>query len=1171
MRLEQVAAGVRVQGLDTDGPAEVLAARWIGSDALDVIYRVGTATRSRMLLRGDEGSFDLASAAPRPFAFDGDGALLRLASEAMRIRLAYLFDPYLAVHASQIEALPHQITAVYGEMLPRQPLRFLLADDPGAGKTIMAGLLIKELAIRGDLDRCLIVAPGSLVEQWQDELSEKFDLAFDILSRDQIENSRSGNPFEEHDRLIMRLDMAARSDEIKAKLEASRSYDLIICDEAHRMSASVYGGETTYTKRYQLGQRLGGHTRNLLLMTATPHNGKEQEFQLFLGLLDSDRFQGRYREGVHKVDASDMMRRLTKEELHRFDGTPLFPERRAYTVPYELSDPEKELYEAVTHYVRTEMNRAEQTLADDKRRQNVGFALQILQRRLASSPAAIHESLKRRLARLEAWLAEERIGVDAACARLRRATVDAKLLDNADDYAEAPGDEIEAVENTVLDQATAAQTIAELDSEIRTLKGLEAQAARIRASGTDTKWLELESILDDPLVVEPASGGRRKLVIFTEPRDTLEYLAGKIRRRLGRDEAVVVIHGGVPRDRRRAFIAAFNDDPTVRVLVANDAAGEGVNLQRGAHLMVNYDLPWNPNRLEQRFGRIHRIGQTEVCHLWNLVAAGTREGEVYGRLLEKLEDARRALGGRVYDVLGDLLEATALRDLLMEAVRYGERPDVRARLFQVVDGAVDRRRIEALVRERKLTREGMDPATVAAIRADMERAEARRLQPRYVRAFFQEAFPRLGGDMRSREAGRFEITRTPALLREHDRLTGRHDPVLERYARVCFDKAHVPGDPRSALLAPGHPLLDAVVNVTLERHRDELKRGAILIDDGDNGEQARLLLYLDHAVRDGRKGRNDEALVISRRLQFVFLDARGNAIGGGAAPYLDFRAATKPERMALQSLLAEPWLAGDVEARALEFAVQHLIPRHVEEVRARRLPEIAKVQSEVEARLIQEINFWDARAEELALREAAGQSQRLNADNARRIAEDLAGRLNRRRAELDRERQIAALTPHVAGAALVVPAGLLARLSGAVSMHAPSGMLESDADVEKLAMEAVMVAERTAGREPRDVSSEKLGYDIESHDPRAGTLLFLEVKGRNVSGDVVAFTRNEMLTAYNAPETYRVALVLVDGGFAQAPLYIPRPHEVFGPEPGFAETARFIKTAELISRGRAVV
>ena len=659
-------------------------------------------------------------------------------------------------------------------------------------------------------------------------------------------------------------------------------------------------------------------------------------------------------------------------------------------------------------------------------------------------------------------------------------------------------------------------------------------------------------------------------MIFTEPRDTLEYLAGKIRRRLGRDEAVVCIHGGVPRDRRRAFIAAFNDDPAVRVLVANDAAGEGVNLQRGAHLMVNYDLPWNPNRLEQRFGRIHRIGQTEVCHLWNLVAAGTREGEVYGRLLEKLEEARRALGGRVYDVLGELLEATSLRDLLMEAVRYGERPDVRARLFQVVDGAVDRTRIEALVRERKLTREGMDPATVAAIRADMERAEARRLQPRYVRALFQEAFPRLGGDMRAREAGRFEITRTPSLLREHDRLTGRHDPVLERYARVCFDKAYVPGDPRAALLAPGHPLLDAVVNVTLERHRDELKRGAILIDDGDDGEQARLLLYLDHAVRDGRKGRNDEPLVISRRLQFVFLDARGNAIGGGAAPYLDFRPATEPERTALQALLAEPWLAGDVEAKALEFAAQRLIPRHVEEVRTRRLPEIAKVQSEVEARLIQEINFWDARAEELALREAAGQSQRLNADIARRIAEDLAGRLKRRRAELDRERQIAALTPHVAGAALVVPAGLLTRLSGAAPSRAPGAMMEGDADVEQLAMDAVMAAERTAGREPRDVSREKLGYDIESHDPRGGTLLFLEVKGRNVAGDVVAFTRNEMLTAYNAPETYRVALVLVDGGFAHAPLYVPRPHEVFGPEPGFAETARFIKTAELIARGRAV-
>jgi superfamily II DNA or RNA helicase len=406
-------------------------------------------------------------------------------------------------------------------MMSRQPLRFLLADDPGAGKTIMAGLLIKELMIRGDLERCLIVAPGSLVEQWQDELKEKFDLDFDIITREQIEASRTGNPFEEHDRLIVRLDMAARSDELRAKLEAARPFDLAVCDEAHRMSASVFGGEVKYTKRYQLGQKLGARARNLLLMSATPHNGKEADFQLFLGLLDADRFEGRYREGVHKIDPSDLMRRLIKEELHRFDGTPLFPERRAYTAKYELSPLERALYDAVTHYVREEMNRAEQTLGDEKRRQNVGFALQILQRRLASSPAAIHESLKRRLDRLQNWLQEARRSASGALsgAGLDRATAALRVLEDPEDFEEAPQDEIDDAEETIASQASAARTVAELEAEIAILRQLEQQAAALRASRQDAKWRELESILDDPLVVDRAANLRRKLVIFTEPRD----------------------------------------------------------------------------------------------------------------------------------------------------------------------------------------------------------------------------------------------------------------------------------------------------------------------------------------------------------------------------------------------------------------------------------------------------------------------------------------------------------------------------------------------------------------------------------------------------------------------------------------------------------------------------
>jgi hypothetical protein len=444
-KFDDIKPGTRLRGLDGSGIAEIVQVARFGEDALNLVFRVNGRVAERLVYRGEETAFEIVEAG-RALGFDADGGLLRLASEAYRIRLAHLFDPDLAVSASQIEALPHQITAVYGEMLPRQPLRFLLADDPGAGKTIMAGLLIKELLIRGDLDRCLIVAPGSLVEQWQDELSEKFGLRFDALTRDQIEASVTGNPFAERNRLIVRLDMAARSDELKAKLIAAPEWDLVICDEAHRMSASYFGGKVKETQRHKLGKLLGTRTRNLLLMSATPHNGKEADFQLFMGLLDADRFEGRFREGVHKADVSDMMRRLTKEELYRFDGTPLFPERRAYTASYELSPLEADLYQAVTTYVREEMNRADRN-ADGARRNNVGFALQILQRRLASSPAAIHRSLERRRKRLEDRLREERIGCDTATAKLTPGP--ALPTYDPDELDEAPGAEAEELEGPI--------------------------------------------------------------------------------------------------------------------------------------------------------------------------------------------------------------------------------------------------------------------------------------------------------------------------------------------------------------------------------------------------------------------------------------------------------------------------------------------------------------------------------------------------------------------------------------------------------------------------------------------------------------------------------------------------------------------------------------------------
>ena len=926
-RLEELKHGSTVKGLASGGTAKIVQVEWFGDRAAKMTYednvgRVG----NRLVYRADEPTLEVVKSGWQ-WSFDGDGALLRLVSEAYRIQLAHLFDPYIAIHTSCIEPLPHQITAVYAEMLPRQPLRFLLADDPGAGKTVMAGLLIKELLIRGDLERCLIVAPGGLVEQWQDELTQKFGLPFDILTRDQIETARTGNPFTERSYLIARLDMLSRNDVLKDMLKTAQEWDLVVCDEAHRMAASFSGGEVKFTKRYQLGQLLGSCCRHLLMMSATPHNGKEEDFQLFMALLDGDRFEGRFREGVHKADMSDMMRRMTKEELLKFDGRPLFPERRAYTAGYKLSDPETALYLAVTTYVQEEMNRVERFAeSDHKRRINVGFALQILQRRLASSPAAIHESLRRRRERLEKRLAETQL---VPCEQ--SVAAESEVAYDPEDLEEAAEEEVEASEEFFLDRATAARTIPELETEIRILHQLETQARDLRHSGVDTKWNQLNAILDHQLMIDEA-GNRRKLIIFTEPRDTLDYLAEKIRTRLGRHESVVVIHGGVGHEDRRKAVESFTHDKDVVVMVANDAAGEGINLQR-AHLMVNYDLPWNPNRLEQRFGRIHRIGQTEVCHVWNLVAMDTREGEVYSRLLEKLETARMALGGRVYKVLGRLFQGTELRDLLLKAIRYGQRPDVKRRLFEVVDQVIDQKRVHKLLNESALVHNSMTAAGVAVVREEMERAEARRLQPHYIQSFFIAAFEQLGGQMHRRESGRWEITHVPSTIREQDRRIRRKDPVLGRYERVCFKKEFISGPPVAAYLCPGHPLLDATVDLVLERYRDIMRRGTILVNEADDGEEIHMLFYLEHAVQDGRLTHGGQQQIVSQRLQFIEINAGGLIRDGGPAPYLDHRPLRDGERTFVEDNLEFGWLTSDLESQVMAYAIKTLVPMHLEEIK----------------------------------------------------------------------------------------------------------------------------------------------------------------------------------------------------------------------------------------------
>jgi superfamily II DNA or RNA helicase len=1118
--------------------------------------------------------------------FDGNGYQFRLVSEAHRIRLAHLFDPVLAVHTSVVEPLPHQITAVYEAMLPRQPLRFLLADDPGAGKTIMAGLFIKELIARGDLQRCLVVCPGSLAEQWQDELYRRFHLPFEILTNDKLEAARTGNWFLENNLVIARLDKLSRNEDVQAKLTVPDCrWDLIVCDEAHKMSATYFGGEIKYTKRYKLGELLSTITRHFLLMTATPHNGKEADFQLFMALLDGDRFEGRFRDGVHQADTSDLMRRMVKENLLKFDATPLFPERIANTVPYKLSDGEAKLYKSVTDYVRDEFDRAA-ALQNDKRAGTVGFALTILQRRLASSPEAIYQSLRRRKERLESRLRELEL-LQRGGAIPIALVIDTPALDDEDveDLDEAPDNEVEAAEEQILDQATAARTITELKAEIETLKQLEGLALAVRRSGTDRKWRELANLLSEifapatmasGLSEEQATGDAEdanlakspatpKLVVFTEHRDTLSYLEQRVSTLLGRAETVVCIHGGMGREERMKKQEAFRHDPEVKILLATDAAGEGINLQR-AHLMVNYDLPWNPNRIEQRFGRIHRIGQTEVCHLWNLIAEETREGAVYLTLLEKLNEARKALGGQVFDILGKVVfEGRPLRELLVEAIRYGDQPEVRARLTRVVANAFDRTQLQELMEEHALAHDSMDASRVFRIREEMERAEAKRLQPHYIESFFLEAFKGLGGAVRQRETRRFEVTHVPAPVRNRDRLIGIGEPVLPRYERIVFEKALIApqGQPLAAFVCPGHPLLDATLDLVIERHRDLLRRGTVLVDDRDAGTEPRMLFYLEHAIQDASIARSGDRRVVSKRMLYVEMDANGITRHLQYAPYLDYRPlrADEPD---LATIIERPecaWIARELEQRAASYAIANVVPEHLQEVRSRKLELIAKTEAAVKERLTKEISYWDHRAEDLKHQEQAGKvNARLNSNEARKRADNLQARLQKRMEELQLESKLSPLPPVILGGLLVVPAGLVAKMAPAVSI-APTAPADTQLSAAR-ARHIIMDVERSLGFEPTDREADKIGYDIESRIPGTGKLRFIEVKGRVSGAATITVTRNEILYSLNKPEDFILAIV----EFMADDHRVHYVREPFRREPDFGVTSVNYSFSELLAR-----
>lgn len=1161
LKLEQIESKTHVAGIEPSGPVRVIDVEAAGPDAVNVSYKLPSGQiLQKTLFRSDETKLSVSSTTSQ-FTFRSSPADFKLAAEATRIRLAHLFDPMMAIHTSNVDPLPHQIAAVYEAMLPKQPLRFVLADDPGAGKTIMAGLLIRELMLRGDLERCLIVAPGSLVEQWQTELSEKFGLRFDLLSNALVDSTQTGNAFVEHNLLIARLDQLSRKDEWQERLKASGAqWDLVIMDEAHKLSATYFGNELKTTKRYELAKLLGqsDHARNFLLMTATPHNGREEAFQLFMALVDPDRFHGRAREGQPKPDVSDLMRRMVKEDLVKFDGTPLFPERRAETVKYQLSPAEKKLYDDVTSYVREQMGKAD-AIVDGRSKAIVGFALTILQRRLASSPWAIAQSLVRRRRKMEDRLAELKNPKPQKAAREAWADDFDFNLDDIDEQMSA--EELEEVEDQVVDQATAAKSIPEMEKEIAELRLLEKQAADLLKSGVDKKWEELSSILqsDAKEMLRP-DGRRRKLIVFTEHKDTLDYLRKKIAGVLGDPEAVIEIHGGTRREDRILAQEQFRQDPNVIVLVATDAAGEGVNLQV-ANLMVNYDLPWNPNRIEQRFGRVHRIGQTEVCRLWNLVAAETREGEVFERLFEKLEEERKALGGRVFDILGQTFEEKPLKELLLEAIRHGDDPKVRAKLFEKVDSALDRDHIQRVYQRNALTNDALNSDRLAAVKEQMEKAEARKLQPFYLRRFLVEALEQHGGKLTEREPERYEVKHVPAVVRAFNKIHGNRRPVLEKYERITFDRKRTrePFDkPAADLVHPAHPLMSSLIELILQEKQTALHTGTVLIDPIDKGLVPRLMFLIDHGIREGTA----MTRLASRRMHFIEIMPSGEARDGGSAPYLSYSLPTAKEAELIENQLAEPWLKQDLSQLALNWATQHLVVEHLNEVQAARDAMVKKTLPAVHERLTKEINRLSKRANDLAAEVRAGKQPGMQPENARKRVEELKVRLAKRTQELEAARNIASNPPVVAGCALILPQGLVE------AFHGQQPEFTDDPDlrrkIELIAMNAVMEAERALGNTVKDCSAEKCGWDVGSTTPD-GHDRFIEVKGRRHDAETITVTTNEILMGLNKGDRFILAVVLVNGDTVDGPHYIRSP---FASEPDVGAASVNYLLKELRARAK---
>ncbi len=1101
MNRAELKPGAVVRGPVFPEPVEILVVQPLGSD----IKITGAGKSSGQVHQRVLTETQLAhlTASPETEPFDGDAARFRLGVEAKRLALAHEYDPYFTLSIARVDPLPHQLEAVYDYFLRLPRIRFLLADDPGAGKTIMAGLLLKELKIRGLVKRTLIITPANLSFQWQRELKEKFREQFEVVRSDVLRANYGMNPWQERHQVVTSISWVSRVEDARDSLLRSR-WDLIIVDEAHKMAA--YSADKK-TLAYKLGEALSGMTDHYLLMTATPHKGDPVNFCLFLELLDRDVYGDvkSLEEAMRRNHAPFYLRR-TKEALVSFPDQQtgqvkkLFTKRDVRTASFDLDGEEYEFYDALTRYVEDQSIKA--TSDDSARGRALTFTMAMLQRRFASSIYAVRRSLERMREKRRKVLDDPRAFV-------------LKQLDIPDDLDELPEEEredyLEQIEN-----ATISIDPAVLRDEIAQLGRLIDQACALEQREVESKLTRLRQVLQDNAVL---SNPDMKLLVFTEHKDTLDYLAGDGRegRPLGRLRQwglkVTQIHGGMKigdRDMKGTRIAAereFREE--AQVLVATEAAGEGINLQF-CWFMVNYDIPWNPVRLEQRMGRIHRYGQEHDCLIFNFAAVNTREGRVLQKLLERLRQIRDELGSdQVFDVVGEVFPSNLLEKLFREM--YAQRtalPDIEARIVQEVDAGRFRRITDSTLEG--LAKRELNLGVLVGKSAE---ARERRLVPEVIEDFFKEAGPIAGVTPRpvQKDGHVYRIGRLPRpLVTRGEQLEPRFGKLGREYAKVVFDKALLAADVTAEWVTPGHPLFEAVRDEAADCVADDLHRGAVFLDL--NASAPYRLDVFAAAIQDGR-GRT-----VHRRLFIVQAETGGALRLRQPTLLLDLNPAPKgtavptgdglPDRPAVERELVEsglrPFLADVVAERARELDT---VARHVE------------------ISLNELIHRQNLQLAELVGRREAGVNVpglEGNIKQAEDHLDELIRRLETRRADLAMERQVAIGEITQVGRAWVLPHP--ARMSPAI---AP---MIRDEEIERIAVAEAIRYEEARGWVVESVETDNRGFDLISrkphpHDEKTFTdVRFIEVKGRSGVGEV-ALSANEYKTAERLKQDYWLYVV----------------------------------------------